>query len=150
MTISSWPRLVIGTLVLMIGAATGFVAWSVVTCAGGSAGSLWLGAVTLFANLLAWALLGRRVPSKLVLIVALLPALAALSYTVSTIQFGAGFYGEGLSACSVLRPGREFAPDGRERMFVFLWFLVSVSFWGGLAPVVARAIRVYRGTSDNE
>jgi hypothetical protein len=149
-TISSWPRLVIGALVLMIGAANGFVAWSVVTCAGASAGALWMGTVTLFANLLAWWLLGRRMPSKLVLIVAALPALAALSYTISTIQLAAGFIGKGLSACSILRPGQEFAPDGREFWFIVLWFLVCASFWVGLAPVVARAIRVHGGSSDGD
>ena len=150
MIISSWPRLVIGGLVLIIGAATGFVAWSVVTCAGASAGSLWLGAVTLAANLLAWSLLGRRVPSKPVLIVAVLPALAALSYTISTIQLTIGFFGKGLSVCSVLKHGQDFAPDGREALFVLLWLLVSASFWVGLAPVVARAIRVHGGVTDDE
>jgi hypothetical protein len=148
-TISSWPRLVIGTLVLMISAAIGFIAWSVETCAGASAGSLWLGAPTLFGTLLAWWLLGRRVPSKLVLVVALVPALAALSYTMSTIQLATGFLGKGLSACSVLKPGQDFAADGREFLFIILWVLACASFWGGLAPVVARAIRVH-GASDND
>ena len=150
MTISSWPRLVIGALILMISAATGFVAWSVVTCAGASAGPLWLGAVVLFGNLLAWWLLGRRVPSKPVLIVAVLPALAALSYTVSTFQLLFGHLANGLSACSVLKPGQEFASDGREFLFIILWVLASASFWGGLIPVVARAIRVHGGALDNE
>ena len=150
MNIASWPRLVFGTFVLMLSGATGLMAWSVVTCAGGSAGPLWMGGITLAANILAWALIGRRMPSKLVLLVALLPALAALSYTVSTVQLAAGLFGEGLSACSVLRPGEEFPPDGREPLFVLLWLLVCTSFWGGLAPVVLRAVRVHGGVSDGE
>jgi hypothetical protein len=148
--ISSWPRLVIGALVLMISAATGFVAWSVVTCAGGSAGPLWLGAVVLFGNVLAWWLLGRRVPSKPVLTVAFLPALAALSYTMSTIQLLFGHLAKGLSACSVIKAGQDFAPDGSEFLFIVFWVLACASFWGGLIPVVARAIRVHGGTSGNE
>ena len=150
MSIRSWPRLVIGTLLLMISAATGMMAWSVATCDGAQAGSLWIGAATLAANVLAWAMLGSRMPSKLVLVVALLPALAALSYTVSTIQLAAGYFGDGLSACSVLKPGQAFAHDGREPLFIFLWLLVCISFWGGLAPVVVRAIRVHGGSSDGE
>ena len=149
MTISSWPRQVIGTLVLMIAAATGLVAWSILSCAGGMAGGLWLGAVTLFANILAWVLVGRRVPSKLVLIVALLPALAALSYTISTIQLAAGYFGDGLSVCSILKD-QDFPMDGREPLFIFLWFLVCTSFWGGLVPVMVRALRVHGGIASDE
>lgn len=150
MIISSWPRLVIGTLLLLIGAATGMLAWSLVTCAGDSVDSLSTGAIALVANLMAWALLGRRVPSKLVLIVAVLPALAALSYTASTIQLAAGYFGEGLSACDVLKDGKDFGRDGREPVFITLWLLVCLSFWGGLAPVVARAVRVHGGPSNDE
>lgn len=150
MIISSWPRLVIGTLVLMISAGTGLMAWSVETCAGDSAGSLWMGAITLAANILAWALLGRRVPSKLVLFVAVLPALAALSYTMSTIQLVTGYLGDGLGACAVIKPGQGFGEDGREPWFILLWLLVCASFWGGLVPVVARALRVHGGLSNGE
>ena len=147
---TSGHRLFIGTFVLMLSGATGLVAWSVLTCAGGSAGGLWLGAVTLVANIFAWGLVGSRMPSKLVLVIGLLPALAALSYTISTIQLAAGYFGEGLSACSVLRDGQEFPRDGREPLFIFLWFLVCTSFWGGLVPVVVRALRVHGGISDGD
>jgi len=147
--ISSWPRLVIGTLLLLVAAATGVLAWSVETCSGSSADSLWLGAVTLVTNIAGWGLLGRRVPSKPALFVATLPALAALSYSISTIQLAAGF-AKGLSACSVLKPGQDFAPDGQEPLFIILWLLVCVSFWAGLAPVVARAIRVHGGVANDE
>jgi len=147
--ISSWPRLVIGTLLLLLGAATGVLAWSLETCSGSSADSLWLGIATLVTNVAGWALLGRRVPSKPVLFVAALPALAALSYSISTIQLATGLV-KGLSACSVLKPGQDFAPDGQEPLFIILWLLVCVSFWAGLAPVVARAIRVHGGMSNNE
>ena len=133
----------------MLSGATGLVAWSVLTCAGGSVGGLWLGAVTLVANVLAWVLVGSRMPSKLVLVVALLPALAALSYTTSTIQLAAGYFGEGLSACSVLRNGQDFPNDGREPLFIILWFLVCTSFWGGLVPVMMRALRVHAGIADD-
>ena len=147
---TSRARLIIGTFVLMLSAATGLVAWSVLTCAGGSTGGLWLGAVTLVANVLAWVLVGNRMPSKLVLVIALLPALAALSYTASTIQLAAGYFGDGLSACSVLRDGQDFPDDGREPLFIGLWFLVCTSFWGGLAPVAVRALRVHGGLSNGE
>lgn len=147
--ISSWPRLVIGTLLLLVGAATGVLAWSVETCSGSSADSLWLGAVTLGTNVAGWALLGRRVPSKPVLFVAALPALAALSYSISTIQLATGLL-KGLSACSVLKAGQDFAPDGQEPLFVILWLLVCVCFWAGLVPVVARAIRVHGGMANDE
>ena len=150
MITASWPRLVIGTLALIIGAATGLMAWSVATCDSGQAGSLWLGAATLILNILAWSLLGSRLPSKLVLLVALVPAICAISYTASTIQLGAGFLGDGLSACSVIKPGLPFGKDGREPLFIGLWLLACTSFWGGLAPVVLRAIRVHGGNSDGE
>ena len=150
MTISSWPRLVIGTLLLLTGAATGMLAWSVVTCAGDKVDSLWTGALALVANLIAWALLGSRMPSRLVLIVAVLPALAAMSYTASTFHLAAGYFGEGLSACDVLKDGADFGYDGREPAFIVLWLLVCLSFWGGLAPVLARAVRVHGGPSNDE
>jgi hypothetical protein len=149
-TLSSRHRLIAGTFVLIVSGATGLVAWSVQPCIDGSTGALWLGVVTLVANILAWLLIGRRMPSKLVLFVGLLPALAALSYTLSTIQLASGHFGDGLSACSVLRPGQEFPADGREPLFITLWFLVCTSFWGGLVPVALRAIRVYAGPSNNE
>jgi hypothetical protein len=150
MITASWPRLVIGTLMLMFGAATGIMAWSVATCAGGDAGSLWIGAATLALNVIAWLLLGRRVPSKLVLIVAFLPALAALSYTISTVQLTLGHVVHGRGVCEIMRPAQDFAPDGREPLFIGLWLLACISFWAGLAPVVLRAIRVYGGTSDSD
>ena len=150
MTISSWPRLVIGTLTLMVSAATGMLAWSIETCAGNSAGSLWMGAVTLAANVLAWALLGTRVPSKLVLLVSVLPALAALSYSLSTFQLASGHLLDGLGACAVMKPGQEFGADGREPLFIALWLCVCLSFWGGLVPVVVRALRVHGGLSDDD
>jgi hypothetical protein len=49
-----------------------------------------------------------------------------------------------------MRPGQEFAMDGREPLFVLLWLLVCLSFWGGLAPVLARAIRVHGGLPESE
>lgn len=126
------------------------LAWSVETCTGDSADSLWIGAATLAANLIAWALLGRRVPSKPVLFVAALPALAALSYSRSTIQLAIGYFRDGLSACAIIKDGREFGFDGQESLFIILWLLVCLSFWGGLAPVLARAIRVHGGMSSDE
>lgn len=150
MITSSWPRLVVGTLVLFIGAATGLLAWAVETCAGNAADSLWMGAFALAANAIAWMLLGRRVPSKTVLFVAVLPALAALSYSLSTFRLAKGYVFEGLSACAAIRPGLEFGFDGREPLFVGLWLLVVLSFWGGLAPVVARALRVHGGLAKDE
>jgi hypothetical protein len=55
-----------------------------------------MGAIALTANVLAWTLLGRRVPSKPVLFVAVLPALAALSYSLSTLRLANGYLFEGL------------------------------------------------------
>ena len=98
-------------------------------------------------NVFAWMLLGRRVPSKLVLLVSLLPALAALSYTASTVQLAKGYVLHGESACSAMRPGVDFGWDGREPIFMVLWLLACLSFWGGLVPVVMRAIRVHGGTT---
>lgn len=150
MTISSWPRLVIGTLALMVGNTTGMFAWSIETCTGDSAGSLWIGAIALAGNVIGWALLGRRVPSRLVLLVAFLPALAALSYTVSTIHLAVGYLAHGTSACAVIKQTAEFGQDGREPLFLALWLLTCISFWGGLAPVVLRAIRVHGGNSNGD
>ncbi len=148
MITASWPRLVIGTLILFIGAASGLLAWSVETCARDSAGSLWMGAIALAANAVAWTLLGRRVPSKPVLFVAALPALAAVSYSLSTFRLAKGYVCEGLSACAAMKPGQEFGFDGREPLFIGLWLLVVLSFWGGLAPVVARLLRVHGGMAS--
>lgn len=150
MITSSWPRLVIGTLVLFIGAASGLLAWSVETCAGDSAESLWMGAIALAANAAAWTLLARRVPSKPVLFVAALPALAALSYSLSTFRLAKGYVFEGLSACAAMKPGQDFGFDGREPLFVALWLLVVLSFWAGLAPIIARALRVHGGLAQDD
>lgn len=150
MIVSSWPRLVIGTIVLLVGAATGVFAWSIETCEGGTADSLWTGAVALAANLLGWLLLGRRVPSRLVLFVAVLPALAALSYTVSTIDLASGYVVHGRGACTLITAEEGYRPDGREPLFIFLWLLVSASFWAGLVPVALRAVRVHAGVADSE
>ena len=150
MITSSWPRLVIGTILVLVGAATGVLAWTVETCTGGSADSLWTGAVTLLANLLGWLLLGRRVPSKLVLFVAVLPAIAALSYSLSTAQLTIGYLSEGQSACALITKDETFSPDGREPLFIILWLLVCASFWAGLVPVVMRALRVHGGLGDSD
>lgn len=150
MITASWPRLVIGTILLLIGAATGALAWALETCTNANADSLWTGAVALAANLAAWALLGRRVPSKLVLFVAVLPAIAAVSYTVSTVQLTVGFVTEGRGACALITADESYGLDGRERLFILLWLLVSASFWAGLVPVALRALRVHGGLSDGE
>jgi hypothetical protein len=150
MIISSWPRLVIGALVLMISAAAGIFAWTVETCTNDSAGSLSIGLLALVGNVVAWLLLGRRVPSNLVLLVAALSALGALSYTYSTVQLAVGYFKDGLSACDVIKRGQDFGMDGREPIFILIWLLACISFWGGLAPIVLRAIRVHGGTAGNE
>ena len=150
MITASWPRLVIGTILLFVGGATGVFAWAIETCANASADSLWTGAVTLAANLLGWILLGRRVPSKLVLFVAVLPALAALSYSWSTMQLTLGFVADGEGACRLITGDEEIGRDGREPLFILLWLLVSASFWAGLVPVVVRAIRVHGRLAEND
>ena len=142
---SSWPRLVIGTILLFIGAAFGFLAWAVETCIGGGADSLLTGGiVALAANLLAWLLLARRVPSNLVLFVAALPTLAALMYSWSTAQLAVGYFAEGQSACAFVTADKGVGLDGREMLLIFLWLLVCASFWGGLVPVLRRAISVWK------
>lgn len=141
---SSWPRLVIGTILLILGAANGYMAWAVENCTGSKADSLILPAViTIVLNGLAWLLLARRVPSKLVLFVAVLPALAAISYTMTTLKIAYGYLVMGSSACATLT-GDPHVMDGREPMGIFLWSLASLSFWVGLLPVVRRAILVWK------
>ena len=144
MITASWPRLVIGTILLFVGAAEGYLAWGLETCTGGEAGSLLTGGiVTLAANVLAWLLLARRVPSKLVLFVAALPALAALAYSYSTLQLtGALFSGQG--ACELISGEKDIGRDGREAIFVILWWLASSSFWTGLITVARRAVSVWK------
>ncbi len=150
MITASWPRLVVGTILLFIGAGFGAMAWALETCAGGNADSLWTGGVTLVANVLAWTLLGSRVPSKLVLFVAVLPAIAALSYTYATAQLTIGNLTEGLSACQYITGEEGVGRDGDEFWFIVLWLLASASFWVGLIPVVIRALRVHTPILDNE
>jgi multidrug transporter EmrE-like cation transporter len=147
---AGWPRLVIGTLLLFIGAAVGFFAWAVETCTGGNANSLWTGAIAAACNVVAWMLLGRRVPSKIVLFVAALPTLAAVSYTISTLQLSWGFLAHGQGTCSVITGEEGVGLDGRELFFVPLWWLVCGSFWAGLIPVVMRALRVHGGLGERE
>ena len=144
MITSSWPRLVVGTIFLFVGAATGVLAWALETCVGGKADSMWNGAVTLALNVLGWLLLGRRVPSKIVLFVAALPALAALIYTWSALQLSFGYLANGTSACAFIMADDTRAYDGRELLFIFLWLAASVSFWLGLVPVARRAISVWK------
>ena len=141
----SWPRLVIGTILLFIGAAFGFLAWAVETCMSGQANALMTsGVVALVCNVIAWLMLGSRVPSKLVLFVAALPALAALMYSWSTLQLTFGYLVNGQGACALISPDEQAGADGREALFIFLWLLVCGSFWGGLIPVVKRAITVWK------
>jgi len=143
MITASWPRLVIGTILLFVGAAEGYLAWAWENCADSVADSLILPAlVTLALNVVAWLLLGRRVPSKLVLFVAFLPALAALSYTMTTTQITLGYL-RGSSVCSTIT-GDAHDFTGRDLIGIFLWLLVCVSFWAGLIPVVRRAISVWK------
>lgn len=145
MITASWPRLVIGTILLFFGAAFGLMAWAMETCTGGEADSLFVGGlIGLAANVVAWLLLGARVPSKLVLFVAVLPALVALSYSWSTAQMTLGYLVEGEGACVLITGEKEMAADGREPLFIGLWVLVCASFWGGLVPVVRRAISVWK------
>ena len=150
MITASWPRLVVGTILLFIGAATGAMAWALETCSGGNADSLWTGGVTLIANVFAWMLLGSRVPSKLVLFVAVLPAIAALSYSYSTAQLTIGFLTDGQGACEYIMGDEEMGRDGRELWFIMLWLLASLSFWAGLVPVAIRALRVHTPIIDND
>ena len=143
MITASWPRLVIGTIFLFVGAAEGYLAWALENCTMSVADSLTVpAAITLVANVLAWLLLARRVPSKLVLFVAFLPAIAAISYTVTTLQITYGYL-EGRSACATIT-GDPHGFDGRETLGIFLWLLVCASFWGGLIPVLRRAISVWK------
>ena len=142
---ASWPRLVIGTILLFIGAGYGFLAWAVETCMSGQANALLTsGVVALIANIVAWLMLGSRVPSKLVLFVAALPALAALMYSWSTLQLSIGYLVNGKGACALLAGEEGAGTDGREALFIFLWLLVCASFWGGLVPVIRRAMVVWK------
>lgn len=144
MITASWPRLVIGTILLFVGAAFGLMAWAVEMCVEGRADALVTGGfAALAANVLAWLLLARRVPSKLVLFVAALPALAALMYSWSTVQLGIAYGIDGRSICALITADKEIGPDGREPLFVGLWLLVCASFWGGLIPVLKRAVVVH-------
>jgi hypothetical protein len=141
---SSWPRLVVGTIFLFIAAATGVLAWALETCAGGKAGSMWNGAITFALNTVAWLMLGRRVPSKIVLFVAALPAIAAINYSWSALQLTFGYLANGTGVCGFIMADDTRALDGRELLFITLWLLASVSFWIGLVPVVRRAITVWK------
>ncbi|HEX6219023.1 MAG TPA: hypothetical protein VFZ35_07095 [Sphingomicrobium sp.] len=142
---SSWPRLVIGTILLFIGAGYGYLGWAVETCMSGQANALLTsGVVALVANVLAWLMLGRRVPSKLVLFVAALPAVAALIYSSSTLQLAFGYLIQGQGACALISADEGAGVDGRETLFIFVWLLVCASFWGGLIPVLRRAITVWK------
>jgi hypothetical protein len=141
---ASWPRLVIGTILLFVGGAQGYLSSAVETCTGGDADSLLTGGlVTLGANTLAWLLLARRVPAKLVLFVAILPALAALSYSWSTLQLTWSVFG-GEGACKLITGEDDLGRDGREAIFVTLWLLACAAFWAGIATVSRRAISVWK------
>jgi hypothetical protein len=85
-----------------------------------------------------------------VLFVAALPALAALSYSWSTLQLAVGYLFRGRGACALLKADETFPADGREPLFIFLWLLVCLSFWAGLIPVLMRALRVHGGFSERE
>ena len=142
---ASWPRLVIGTICMFIGAAFGFLAWAVETCMSGQANALMTsGVVALVANALAWVLLGSRVPSKIVLFVASLPAIAALMYSWSTLQLTLGYLVRGQGACALITADKAAGEDGREIIVILLWLAVCGIFWGGLIPVVRRAIQVWK------
>jgi hypothetical protein len=143
MITSSWPRLVVGTLFLFVGAATGVLAWALETCAAGRADSMWNGGITLALYFLGWLLVGRRVPSIVVLFVAALPTRAAFSYSWWSLQLGFGYLASGTSVCGVFMTDDTRAPDGRELLFITSWLLASVSFCLGLVPVVRRAISVW-------
>jgi hypothetical protein len=148
--IDSWPRFAAGTLFLLIAAATGVMAWTIETCTGGAADSLWTGAITLVLNIAAWMLLRSGAAPKLVLFVAALPMLAAVSYSLSTLQLTSGYVAHGRSACALITADDHFDPDGREPLFILLWLFVCASFWGGFVPAVVRAWRVYGASPEHE
>ena len=144
MITASWPRLVIGTILLFVGAAEGYLAFALESCALPGSNSFIVPAVaTWLLNALAWLLLGRRVPSKLVLFVSALPALAALSYTYTTLQVSYGYIAAAHSICTTIT-GEEHARVGSELLGILLWLLASASFWAGFAIVAKRAISVWK------
>jgi hypothetical protein len=81
------------------------------------------------------------VPSTAILFVAVLPALAAISYSVTTLQIAYGYMAAGTSACATVT-GDPHGLDGREGIGISLWLLASASFWVGLLLVVRRAMSV--------
>jgi hypothetical protein len=142
---SSWPRLVIGTILLFVGAGYGYLAWAIETCMSGEANALMTsGVVALIANALGWILLARRVPSRLVLFVAALPAIAALIYSWSTLQRTIGYLVNGQGACALISADKGAGLDGREGLFILVWLLVCASFWAGFTVVARRAINVWK------
>ena len=144
MITASWPRLVIGTILLFVGAAEGYLAFALENCAGSGTNSFVIpGLATWLLNAFAWLLLARRVPSKLVLFVAALPALAALGYSYTTLQIAYGYVAAGKSACATIT-GDPSGPGGGGLLDILLWLLASASFWAGLAIVARRAISIWK------
>jgi hypothetical protein len=141
---ASWPRLVIGTIFLFVGAAEGYLAFALESCALPGGNSFIVPAVaTWLLNALAWLLLGRRVPSKLVLFVAALPALAALSYSVTTLQVTYGYIAGAKGICTTIT-GEDHGGSGSDLLGILLWLLASASFWAGFAIVAKRAVSVWK------
>jgi hypothetical protein len=144
MITASWPRLVIGTILLFVGAAEGYLAFALENCVGPTANSFVIPALaTWLLNALAWLLLARRVPSKLVLFVAALPALAALSYSITTAQIAYGYVVAGKGACATIT-GEPSGSAGGGLLDILLWLLACASFWAGFVIVARRAISVWK------
>jgi len=144
MITASWPRLVIGTILLFVGAAEGYLAFALESCVGSGTNSFIVpGVATWLLNAFAWLLLARRVPSKLVLFVAALPALAALSYTVTTLQVTYGYVAGAKGICTTIT-GEDHGRSGSDLLGILLWLLATASFWAGLAIVAKRAISVWK------
>jgi len=133
---------VISVLLFTLGALNACLAIVADTCTQGAADSLNGGALTFILYILGGVALSASAPKRIFLLAFVPAALIAIWHSVFAVRFFAGYWFQGLSACSAM--SRNFSlenagqnMDGREPYYTLLWLAVSLVFW----------ISLYRGFS---
>lgn len=125
--------------VLLLAAGNAVIARVADTCTGGSADSLVGGVFTAALNLIGFALLARGTKPWLLLLIVVLPSVAALSYSAFALEFWHGYATHGMSECEA-KTGEAFWPrTGDEPKLIAYWVAAASIYWIGLAHAAWRS-----------
>jgi hypothetical protein len=133
-------------IVLMLAGLGGSLGWITETCTGNAPDSLVMGVFVLPLNVLGVSLLAWRPKPWPLAATAILPALLAIPYTLSTFELAHGYLARGIGACDVLTDYGPWGPSGDEPHFITIWLSAVAVLWLGMALAAWRA---YRSTDED-